>query len=86
MPDFTQHFIVYTDACDEGVGAVLCQNDHAKKCRPVAFYSKKLTKTERKYATAEKELMAIVFAMSHFKVYIYGREFIFRTDHRPYNG
>ena len=83
MPDFTQQFIVYTDACDEGLGAVLCQNDQAKKCRPVAFYSKKLTKAERKYATGENELMAIVFAMGHFKVYLYGREFIVRTDHPP---
>ena len=83
IPDFTLQFIVYTGECDEGPGAVLCQNDLAKKCRPVAFYSKKLTKTERKYATGEKELMAIVFAMGHFKVYLYGREFIVRTDHRP---
>ena len=33
--------------------------------------------------TGEKELMAIVFAMVHFKVNLYGREFIVRTDHRP---
>ena len=83
MPDLTQQFIVYTDACDEGLCAVLCQNDQSKKCRPVAFYSKKLRKAERKYATGEKELMAIVFAMGHFKVYLYSREFIVRTDHRP---
>ena len=41
-----------------------------------------MTKTERKYATGEKELMTIVFAMSHFKVYLYGIEFIVRTDRR----
>ena len=80
MPNFTQQFIVYTDAWDEGLGAVLCQNDHAKKCRPVAFYSKKLTITERTYATGEKEIIAIVFAMGHFKV------FIVRTDNCRNNG
>ena len=79
----TKQFIVYTHACDEGLSSVLCQNDKSKICRPVAFYSKKLTKAERKYATGEKELMAIVFAMGHFKVYLYGREFIVRTDHQP---
>jgi hypothetical protein len=83
MPDFKQQFILYTDACDEGLGAMLSQKDSMNKCRPGAFYSKKLTAQERKYATGEKELMAIVFAMVHYKVYLYGREFIVRTDHRP---
>ena len=45
MPDFREQFI-YTDACDEGLGAVLCQIDKLKKCRSVAFYSKK-TDSER---------------------------------------
>ena len=83
MPDFKVQFIIYSDACDEGLGSVLCQIDKVNKCRPVALYSKKLTARKRKYATGEKELMDIVFAMVHFKVYLYGREFIFRTDHRP---
>ena len=62
MPDFKEQFIIYTDACDEGLGAVLCQIDKVKKYSTVAFYSKKYTARERKYATSEKELMAIVFA------------------------
>ena len=83
MPDFKEQFIIYTDACDEGLGAVLCQIDKVKKCQPVAFYSKKLTARVRKYAIGEKKFMAIVIAMVHLKVYLYGREFIVRTDHRP---
>ena len=27
--------------------------------------------------------MAIVFAMEHYKMYLYGKEFVVRTDHRP---
>ena len=83
MPDFAKPFVLYTDACDEGLGAVLCQMEDTKKCRPVAFYSRKLKTSERKYAIGEKELMAIVFAMEHYKIYLYGREFVVRTDHRP---
>ena len=82
IPDFKERFIIYTDACDEGLGAVLCQIDKAKKCRPVAYYSKKLTVRERKYATGEKELMAILFDIVHFKLCLYCCEFIVRTDHR----
>ena len=50
MPNFNKPFILYTDACNLGLGAVLSQEDEDKKCRPVAFYSKKLTKSELKYA------------------------------------
>ena len=83
MPNFAREFMLYTDACDEGLGAVLCQEDEEQKLRPVAFYSRKLTASERKYAIGEKELMAIVFAMEHYKVYLYGKEFVVRTDHHP---
>ena len=83
MPNFAREFKLYTDACDEGLGAVLCQEDDEQKLRPVAFYSRKLKAYERKYAIREKELMAIVFAMEHYKVYLYGKEFVVRTDHRP---
>ena len=40
MPDFTQQLIVYIDACDEGLGAVLCKNDHAKNADQWHFIQK----------------------------------------------
>ena len=83
MPNFSKPFVLYTDACDDGLGAVLCQLDDNVKCRPVAFYSRKLKASEKKYAIGEKELMAIVFAMEHYKIYLYGKEFVVRSDHRP---
>ena len=47
MPNFAREFILYMDACDEGLGAVLCQENDEKKIRPVAFYSKKLKASDR---------------------------------------
>jgi hypothetical protein len=38
LPDFSKQFIVETDACDGGIGAVLMQGD-----QPIAFLSKALT-------------------------------------------
>ena len=57
---------------------MLYQIDDTKKYRPVAFYSRKLKVSEKKYARGEKELMAIVFAMDHYNIYLYGKEFIVR--------
>ena len=65
MTDFAKPFLFYTDACDEGLGAVLCQFEE-KNNAPVVFYSRKLKTSEKKYMIGEKELMAIVFAMEHY--------------------
>ena len=83
MPDLRKLFILYTDACHERLGAVLCQEDADKKCRPNAYYSRKLTAREKKSVIGENELMAIVFSMDNFKINLFGREFTVRSDHRP---
>lgn len=52
---------IQTDASDKGLGAVLLQNG-----QPVAFASRTLSKTEQRYATSEKECLAIVFGCESF--------------------
>jgi hypothetical protein len=49
--------------------------------RPIAFASRTLTKPERHYCVTQKELLAVVFFVKHFKHYLYGKQFIVRTDH-----
>ena len=61
-PDFTQPFIVQTDASDRGVGAVLSQSREDGD-QPVAFFSKKLLPREERYSTVEKECLAIKLAV-----------------------
>lgn len=81
-PDFSQPFILTTDASNVALGAVLSQgsppNDH-----PVAYASRTLNQTEQKYSTIEKELLAIVWACKTYRPYLYGRKFVIQTDHRP---
>jgi transposase InsO family protein len=48
---------------------------------PVAFASRQLKKPEVNYTTTEKELLAITWAVGHFRCYIYGRKFTIFTDH-----
>ena len=74
--------ILSTDASDTAVGAVLEQfTDNGT--RPLAYFSKKLTSAERNYSTFDRELVAIVKAIKHFKLFVEGSKLVIFTDHRP---
>lgn len=40
--------------------------------RPIAYESRKLSKTEQNYSAQEREILAIVHALKHFRGYIEG--------------
>ena len=73
-------FVLDTDASDVGVGAVLHQLQNGEE-KVIGYYSRCLKNPERKYCTTRKELVAVVSAVTHFHHYLYGREFVVRTDH-----
>ena len=85
LPDFTKPFLLHTDASDVGIGASLVQEVEDEKGeikeRPIAFYSKTLTKEGRNYCVTRRELLAVVLATQHFRPYLAGKEFTIRTDH-----
>ena len=70
--------LVSVDASKEGLGAVLIQDS-----RPVAFASRALSETEKRYAQIEKETLAVVFGCERFHDYLYGRKFQVESDHKP---
>ena len=80
-PDFSCPFILQTDALEVGVGAVLSQTDAEGCDHPVAYFSRKLLPREQKYATIEKECLAIKLGVEAFQVYLVGNEFTIQTDH-----
>jgi len=85
-PDFTRPFIIQTDACGDGIGAVLTQLDHSVTPpaeHPVGYISRQLSEAERKWTVTEWELLAIVYALSQFEQYVIGTEFTVQTDHSP---
>ena len=71
-----------TDASAFAIGAVLSQGPIGKDL-PIAFASRTLCSAETKYSTIERELLAIVWAVKHFRPYLFGRKFTLITDHRP---
>ena len=82
MPDFDKPFIVHSDASDIGIGAVLLQ-EHPGGLFPVLYASKKPLSRKRNYSVIEGECLALVFAVLKFQKYLYGKEFVLRTDHQP---
>lgn len=81
-PDLTKPFVVTTDASDYAVGGILSQGTIGKD-RPIAYTSRLLNAAERNYSTIEKELLAIVYSVNHFRSYLYGHKFTLVTDHKP---
>jgi hypothetical protein len=69
-------FIVCTDACKEGLGGVLSQNEFV-----ICYESKKLKEHEKNYATHDLELASIVHALKKWRHYLMGRRFELRKDH-----
>jgi len=81
-PDFSNEFVLTTDASNRGLGAVQSQGPVGKDL-PVAYASRSLNSAETNYTTSEKELLAIVRATKYFGPYLYGRRFKVVSDHKP---
>ena len=82
-PDMDKPFKIECDSSDFAVGAVLLQQDKDENWRPLAYESKKLSKTERNYPAQERELLAILVALRTWRCFIDGKNYIVTTDHKP---
>lgn len=82
FPIMDGKFSLMVDASDIAVGGVL-QQLVGNVMEPIAFYSKKLSISEKKYAAFDRELLAIFLAIKHFRYFLEGNEFIVFTDHSP---
>lgn len=81
----SNQFIVEVDASEVGVGAILSQRSSADgKVHPCAFFSHKLSPTERNYDVGNRELLAIRLALEEWRQWLEGSSvpFIVWTDHR----
>jgi hypothetical protein len=77
FPEFSKEFVVETDACDIGIGAVLSQEGH-----PIAYFSKGLSVANQKLSTYEKEFLAVMMAVNKWRSYLHKNPFFIRTDHQ----
>uniref|UniRef100_A0A669EDT9 Gypsy retrotransposon integrase-like protein 1 n=1 Tax=Oreochromis niloticus TaxID=8128 RepID=A0A669EDT9_ORENI len=71
-----------TDASDVAVGTVLEQRVSGV-WQPLAFFSRTLRDSERKYSVFDRELLALHLATRHFRFFLEGRSFTAYVDHKP---
>jgi transposase InsO family protein len=83
-PDPDRPYVVTTDASGFAISGVLSQDQADGTRRPVAYMSRKMNAAERRYATHDKELLAIVKAVEHWRCYLEGsaHPILLLSDHR----
>ena len=77
-----KRLVLATDASPSGIGVVLSQIENGVE-KPIAFGSKSLTSAQRNYSQLDKEGLAVIFGITKFHKYLYGRQFTLQLDNKP---
>ena len=75
-----KNFVVFTYACQQGIGGVLNQNGQI-----MCYESRKLKEHEKNYATHDLELAIVLHALKIWRHYLMGKKFELRTYHHGLN-
>ena len=82
--DFHKPFLLETDACSDGLGAVLSQKQEDGKYHPVAYTSRSLRSSESKYHLSKLEFLPLKWAVvDQFREYLQYKPFHVKTDNNP---
>lgn len=78
-PDFSKDFIIYTNATEEAVAAILMQKKLQNHEQPIAFMSQSLSDAAIQYTLIEKHAYALVKAIEKFRHYILGKHIVVKV-------
>jgi hypothetical protein len=76
LPDFLQLFVLECDASGVGIGVVLMQGGH-----PIVYERRNINELERLYPIYDKEMLAIIHALTKLRHYLVGKKLVVKTDH-----
>ena len=81
LPDF-EKFVLQTDACNDGIGAILLPEESGIK-HPVTFANRKLLPGESHYSKKQERIFSHFVGYIKFQNFLCGKTFILETDHQP---
>jgi hypothetical protein len=82
-PSESAELSLAVDANNTQVGAVLQQKLKNGVWQPLGFFSKKLNRAQLKYSAFDRELLAVVSGLRHFRFMLEAQVFHILTDHKP---
>jgi len=82
-PDLNRGYKLFTDASDYAVGGILVQDSSDGSEKVIQYISHTLSKTQRKWATIEKEAYALVYCLEKLRPYLFGASVNAYVDHKP---
>jgi len=84
-PDMSKEFIIMADSSRTTASAIFMQRtgEESPAYYTISYASRKLLPNQTRYPVIELELLAIIFALTKFRHYIYGRPITIYSDHRP---
>ena len=69
----------------DGLGAILSQKKADDELHPVVYASRSTSSTEKSHSVTKSEILAVAWAVQHFRAYLYGHNVTVITDHSAVN-
>ena len=81
--DTKKQSMVIADAFPVGISAILAQREpNSQPYKIISYASRSLTPIERKYSQTDREALALVWGIEHYRLFLIGSQFDLITDHK----
>ncbi len=80
FPDYSKEFMLRTNSSHIGLGGILMQERNGEP-QPIAYASRLCTAAERNYSITERDTLAVIYCLEHFRDMVLGYKTRLWTDH-----